>query len=63
MVANTAKEPIEHHLFERPLPHCPSCGSTDLMPLERNGNVDYVCGRCRTRWHVELGAYWRIDGP
>ena len=62
MAHNSEKE-LEHHLFDRPLPYCPTCGSTKLGPATRNGSVDFVCSRCGTRWHVELGAYWRVDAP
>jgi hypothetical protein len=52
----------EHHLFERPLPCCPSCGCPNLEPVAHGGDVDYLCVDCRARWHVELGAFWRVDG-
>jgi transposase-like protein len=63
MAKNSVDETIEHHLFERPLPYCPSCGSTKLVPVSRDGNVDYLCRRCSSCWHVELGAFWRVAGP
>ena len=63
MAENTANELIEHHLFERPLPYCPSCGSTKLVPVRRDANVDWLCRRCSSCWHVELGAFWRVDAP
>jgi len=62
MAENTVKE-LQHHLFERPLPYCPSCASTELAPVARDGNVDYMCRQCSSCWHVELGAYWRVDCP
>jgi len=61
-MVDTEKE-FEHHLFERPLPQCPRCASADLVPVSREGNVDYLCRHCAARWHVELGAYWRVDPP
>jgi hypothetical protein len=61
MAEITADETIEHHLFERPLPYCPSCGSRSLVALSRDGNVDYLCRRCSSCWHVELGAFWRVE--
>ena len=63
MAEKTASEFVEHHLFERPLPYCPSCEAMDLVPISRDGNVDYLCRRCAACWHVELGAFWRVNGP
>ena len=56
MAENTANELIEHHLFERPLPYCPSCRSTKLVPVSRDANVDYLCRSCSSCWHVELAG-------
>lgn len=54
---------LEHHLFERPLPGCPSCASTDLVPITSDGYIDYLCPHCSECWHVELGAFWRVSCP
>jgi hypothetical protein len=61
MAEKTADPLVGRHLFERPLPYCPSCEAMDLVPISRDDGVDYVCRRCAGRWHVELGAFWRVD--
>jgi hypothetical protein len=60
-MAQQTDELVDRHLFERPLPYCPSCEAMDLVAIPRDDSVDYVCRQCAGCWHVELGAFWRID--
>jgi hypothetical protein len=63
MVDKTTEELVQRHLFERPLPYCPWCESMDLVPIRRDDDVDFLCRRCAGSWHVELGAFWRVESP
>ena len=61
MSTNDEIELGEHHLFERPLQRCPSCGSTHMIPVVEDGAVHFLCDECARCWHYELGAIWRVD--
>jgi hypothetical protein len=61
MNPNDEIEPRGHHLFERPLQRCPSCGSTAVTPLVDDGAVHFLCDECARCWHYELGSVWRVD--
>ena len=61
-------EPFEHepelhdHPINRPLTHCPVCGSSRLDPVVENESqrVHFLCRDCSRCWRVELGFVHRI---
>jgi transposase-like protein len=50
------------HLFDRPLPCCPTCGSEQLEPVVEKATQDvhFMCRNCSRYWHVELGFVHRV---
>jgi len=51
----------EPHLLDRPLTHCPECGSEHLTPVLDGEDVQFFCEDCGRCWHVELGYVHRVD--
>jgi hypothetical protein len=50
------------HLFGRPLPRCPTCGSDQLEPVVEKATQDvlFLCQNCGLYWRVELGFVHRV---
>jgi transposase-like protein len=53
---------VENHPINRPLAHCPVCGSENLDPVVENERqtVHFLCRDCSRCWHVELGYVHRM---
>lgn len=49
------------HLFSRPLEHCPSCHSTNLVPVVDGNTVHFLCVDCARCWNVELAFVHRVN--
>jgi len=58
----SAREPERDHPINRPLAHCPACGSDRLDPVveRERRTVHFLCRDCSRCWHVELGAVHRM---
>lgn len=54
--------PVTDSLFFPTFASCPGCSG----PVRGESSADltvFVCVRCGTSWHVELGVVYQVDAP
>ena len=49
------------HLMELPLDRCPSCTSTNLVPVADDGALHFLCDGCARCWYVQMGYVSRVN--
>jgi hypothetical protein len=44
-----------------PIDSCPGCGAIDLRRVFDGELMNFLCPRCLSCWHVELGFIHKVD--
>lgn len=44
-----------------PIDTCPGCGAVELGRVFDGALMNFLCPRCMSCWHVELGFIYRIN--
>ena len=63
------REPVDPGLFgpggviPGPPRRCPDCGQPAPQPVLAGSEINFLCHRCGTCWHIGMGYLWAVRPP